>query len=169
MTALDSGSCPGIAGTDNGEFWANDTADIKFVVTAIPDGSGDFVVTQYTNGTFVAIVGRHYPGNTVAAQTCGEGQNVFHTATNGTFYGVWTQVLHGGVYNPYATFSLPPGCGAGCAWNVFRDAVFNGGTHVHDTYQFNYKDSCGDLWRDTDRADSPSDGNILDCPRVTGS
>lgn len=162
-TAPDSGTCPGPEGSDHGEFWADDTAKVWYVVTQKPNGSGEFTVTQYTQGKFVATPGTHYPGNAGPGQdrSCSGGQDVFTTATTGDFRGVWTKIVHGG------QFAFDATCDASCStWDGFIAKVFPGSTQYHDSYEFDYRDSCGDTWNDTDRAGGVSGGNILDCPRT---
>ncbi|HKA25883.1 MAG TPA: hypothetical protein VKC65_05375, partial [Gaiellaceae bacterium] len=77
--------------------------------------------------------------------------------------GVWTQQVKGAFdYNPDAAMPADP------SWDSFLNAVF--GVSLADTtfvsYEFDYRDSCGDHWRDAQyNPNDPSNesGTIGNC------
>ena len=76
LSHQDSGTCDGPAGSDHGEYWANDTGTRYYTLEARLDGR--FIVTQYNvGGHFTSIVGTHFPGN----KTQGEAARLGRTSS----------------------------------------------------------------------------------------
>ena len=139
-------------GCDSGqEAWALDTADRWFRVVAAPDGSGYYVTRYDARGTYTTIAGKRF----ASSGPCGSG--TYTSAQTGTFNGVWTQKVTGSYdYNPAAQVPADP------SWDDFVNAVFPGGTLQHVSYEFDYYNSCGDHWRDSDEG-AASGGQIGNC------
>lgn len=147
----------GCATTSSQEVWAHDNETRSYAVTAAPDGSG-YLVTRYDlNGSYTTIPGAHDPGCAGTA---------FTSAQTGTFNGVWTmKVTIDGTgpvdYNPEAQPSGP-------SWDQFLTAVFgvdSNDSHVSTvSYEFDYKNTCHDHWRDSYYGGSfYSSGGISNC------
>jgi hypothetical protein len=162
----DSGTCDGPVGSNRGEIWANDLGSRHYVIQARPDGW--FNVTQYNVGTFTAEVGTHFPGNKTdsdAATTCVEGEDEFTTAVTGSWNGYQTVMVDPstgtGGFDPAAA------CAGECGLDAFVTAVFGTTEYEYASYEFNYRNSCGDHWRDRQvyvgPAVSVQSGNIKDC------
>ncbi len=159
ITGREDGGC-----NSGQEVWAHDTEDRYFVVTPAQDGTGYYVTRYDLNGTYTTIIDAHDPGS---GSSCDGDQ--FSSQQSGPFNGVWTmKVTITGAdpvdYNPDAQPE-------GSTWDDFLTAVFgvdSSDSHVTTTsYEFDYYNSCGDHWRDSQYNDGTfySSGGIGICPR----
>jgi hypothetical protein len=140
--------------------WANTDTDRSFVVVAAQDGTGYYVTRYDRNGTFTTIPGARHPGCDIL--------DTFAAAGTGTFDGVWTRFVDATTagpnfdYNPNATV---PAAGD---WAGFFTAVFGVDLSAVDnttSYEFDYRNSCADHWRDAFYAGVfDTTGDIGDCP-----